>query len=514
MTGSPGRGPNRRALTALIGLLLLATGVRLAGIAKEPFWFDEVCSFDMSSGRLARLLEMSAGDSSPPLYMVGLAGWRCILGDSETALRGFSVAFSLAGLVGAFLLARDLGGGWRAGLIAAGLVAVNPVDIYFAQEARMYAHVAAALIFGSWFLWRWVTSVRAGRSRVVQAAWAFAYVGAATAAMYTHYLAALVVVVQGVFALTVFVRERQWRSAATLAAGAAVSTASFVPWLLFVLRTRDGLYYVDALRWMRPPAVWDATGRLLHELVWGAGSTWGRPGTVQAVLSAVAAGLLVAAIGWILAREGRRGRPPAQADPRLRHRALAYSGSLVAGPAVLAFLLSHTYHPLFYRPRFAMLVVLPFLVLVAIAVDALPAKSLGTAALAVLGGLMIAGSVLQFQAHTKTGMREFAAAWQRLGPPAFVVFVPGYTARVASYYLRQPIRSASRREIEGALSGGRTVEIWVCTDRNPVVGLTDSQKQMLAWLRGLGTEAPLGKLDAYDVVRIVATPRSAPASGI
>jgi hypothetical protein len=346
-------------------------------------------------------------------------------------------------------------------------------------------------------------SVLEKRGYAAQTAWALAFVFASTVAIFTHYLAALAVGAQGTFGLVVFVRGRDWRSVRILAAGAALSVATFLPWRLYVSRFRDNLYFVHGLRWMTPPSLWDATGRLFHELIWGAGTRWGAAGTAQIVLSAAAALLVIAGLTWVL---GRRALPPGAGTDASTLRpsvALIYSACLVLGPVFLVVVLSHAYHPLFYRPRFAMLVVLPFLVTVALTVTALPRRALQTASLAFIGGLMIAGSFAQFRAHTKTGMLEFAALWHRLGPPAFVVFVPTYTAEMARYYLHLPVKSASKPEIEAALSGGHDVEIWLCKDRHPVTAPSPEERDLLAWLPRLGVVAPLGKYDVYDVVRIV-----------
>jgi uncharacterized membrane protein len=95
----------------VLGLLLAAATIRLAGLTSEPFWIDEILSIDLSSGQVPEILRANALDTHPPLYYLGLAGWRKLVGSSEGQIRGFSVAWSLVGLVATFLLGRALGGG-------------------------------------------------------------------------------------------------------------------------------------------------------------------------------------------------------------------------------------------------------------------------------------------------------------------------------------------------------------------------------------------------------------------
>jgi uncharacterized membrane protein len=505
MVETTSRKTGLRLGIGLTAVILLAAMVRLAGFTKEPFWLDEVCSLDFSAGDAGQIVQVNARDIHPPLYYLGLGAWRRFAGSSEGSLRGYSVLWSLVGLVAAFLLGRDLARSWRVGLIAAGLLAVNPVDVYYAQEARMYAQVAALATLGSWFLWRWMRTTEEGRGVAVRAGWAAGFFAAATAAMYSHYLAVVVVVAQGAFALVRFLSRRRWWSVGGLALGAAASALAYMPWLLFVVRVRRGLWSADHLGWMTAPGPGDVSTLLLREVLWGVGRLPGSVGVFQDLLAfAVVLGVAVAlAVGLL-----HGGRPDCRSGPRRAAGAasLLYAGWLNAGPVILAVLVSYLYHPVYFRPRFVVLVVTPLLVVVALAVTSLPRRWARRALLIGLGGVMASACAFQYRVQNKVGMREFAAAWHAAGPPGFVVFLPGHHERVASYYLSAPIHSASRQEVQEALEGGREREIWVCTDTHVRQYLGKAEVEYRAWLLGLGKATQIGTLDGLEVVRVMAQP--------
>jgi uncharacterized membrane protein len=489
----------------LAAVILLAALVRLTGLTKEPFWLDEVCSFDFSAGSADQILQVNARDVHPPLYYLGLGGWRRVAGSSEGVLRGYSVLWSLVGLVATLLLGRDLARSWRVGLIAAALVAVNPVDVYYAQEARMYAQVAALATLGSWFLWRWMRATEEGRGLAVRTGWAVGFFAAATGAMYSHYLAVVLVVTQGAFALVRFLWLRQWRSVAGLTLGAAVSGLAYLPWLLFVTHVRHGLWSADHLGWMTAPGALDVSTLLFRELLCGGGHLPGSIGVFQDVFAlvavlGVAVGLSVGLLGHGRAdgtavRRGRAGATP-----------LLFATWLTVVPVLLAVVASYLYHPVYFRQRFAVLVVTPLLLLVALAATSLPRRWARRVLLIGLGGVMASASAIQYSVQNKLGMRQLAAAWRTAGPPSFVVFLPAHHERVASYYLGAPIHSASRQEIQEALEGGREREIWVCTDTHVRQYLGKAEVEYRAWLLGLGKATEIGTLDGLEVVRVMAQP--------
>ncbi len=170
------RPPGSAMKTTLLVLILSATltlalVMRLWGLTSEPVWLDEVYSVLLSDGPSDQILEANAKDVHPPAYYLGLGRWRQVFGSTPAGIRGYSILWSLIGVTFVVLLAIDSGLDWHGVSFAGMLAAINPMDIYFAQEARMYAQATALATASSWMLWRWLQSRRVSGSQLAQGAW-------------------------------------------------------------------------------------------------------------------------------------------------------------------------------------------------------------------------------------------------------------------------------------------------------------------------------------------------------
>jgi hypothetical protein len=96
-----------------------------------------------------------------------------------------------------FFVGRRLFEDAVAGLCAAALVAINPFQIYYAQEARMYAMLALWAMASSWAMLVFIQSATgSSKSRF----WPLlAYVLTAVAGLYTHYAFPFVLLTQNLF---------------------------------------------------------------------------------------------------------------------------------------------------------------------------------------------------------------------------------------------------------------------------------------------------------------------------
>ncbi len=146
-----------------------------------------------------------------PLYFLLLKLWVLVWGDSTVALRSFSLLVSLPLLPLVYVLGRQTVG--RADrLVAALLLALSPLQLYFAQEARVYmlATLLSALATVGYLGWR-----ADAERRLVGAwdgprrhGWLWLYGASAAASLYTLPLVALLYLGLAVDALLVMARER------------------------------------------------------------------------------------------------------------------------------------------------------------------------------------------------------------------------------------------------------------------------------------------------------------------
>ncbi|HET7377478.1 MAG TPA: glycosyltransferase family 39 protein, partial [Anaerolineae bacterium] len=126
-----------RSTLFLLLILILAAVLRFYRIDGQSFWNDEGNSARIAERSLQLITEAAAGDIHPPLYYYLLHFWRGVFGVSEFALRSLSAMLGVL-LVGlTFLIGRKAFSA-GIGLLAALVAAINPFQIYYSQEARMY----------------------------------------------------------------------------------------------------------------------------------------------------------------------------------------------------------------------------------------------------------------------------------------------------------------------------------------------------------------------------------------
>jgi len=161
-------------------LLFAAFALRVYRLGEQNVWWDEALAIWAVRRSLVETTLWTASDVHPPLFFWTLWPWVRLAGESEFAARFLTVVWSVLTAALAFALGRRLGGR-VAGLLALGLVAISPLEVWWSMELRMYMLAAAAVLAAVYALARWVD---AEGDR-----WLAAYVLAALAAVYTVYLA-------------------------------------------------------------------------------------------------------------------------------------------------------------------------------------------------------------------------------------------------------------------------------------------------------------------------------------
>jgi 4-amino-4-deoxy-L-arabinose transferase-like glycosyltransferase len=194
--------------------------VRFATLGLQSYHHDEVITVArVIPGSFTDMLrEVKGSESNPPLYYVLAWGWAKAFGTGEVTMRSLSALFGVATIPLAYCAGRELSSR-RAGLIAAALVAVNPMLIWYSQEARSYAVLvffcAASMVFFA----------RALRTRDARdlALWALA----SGLALCSHYFAVFAVGIEAIW-LLVALRSR-WRAVLPAVGGVAVLGLALIP---------------------------------------------------------------------------------------------------------------------------------------------------------------------------------------------------------------------------------------------------------------------------------------------
>ncbi|HYM56096.1 MAG TPA: glycosyltransferase family 39 protein [Solirubrobacteraceae bacterium] len=123
----------------LAALTVLAAALRLSTLGLQSFWYDEAFTpvHILHPSLWATLRAVVHTENTPPLwYVLAWADSRA-LGTGEVALRLPSALAGIATVPVAWAIGRELAGR-RAALVCAALVAVNPLFVWYSQEARAY----------------------------------------------------------------------------------------------------------------------------------------------------------------------------------------------------------------------------------------------------------------------------------------------------------------------------------------------------------------------------------------
>lgn len=128
-----------------IAFVALGTALRAYGLGLAPFWYDEAFTALVVSLPLDRMITAIHGDVHPPLYYLLTSGWSRLFGTGEIALRSLSVFFSVLTMITIMLVTKRLAMTRLQRAVTSGLIAILPAQIYYAQEARMYASLSFLL---------------------------------------------------------------------------------------------------------------------------------------------------------------------------------------------------------------------------------------------------------------------------------------------------------------------------------------------------------------------------------
>ena len=221
--------PSIRAVlvaAAVAALVAVAAMLRLRALS-APYWIDEGISVGISSHPLGAIPGALRQDGSPPLYYLLLHVWMALFGSAPSATHALSAVLAIACVPAAWWAVAPFGA-W-VGLVAGGLMALDPYVGLYADETRMYSLLLllALLVCGA-FLRAFVL-----RRRVHVATFAVLV----ALALYAHAWGAFLVVAAGLawIALVVVGPDRRGlaRDGGLAFGGAALLFAPWVPTLLY-----------------------------------------------------------------------------------------------------------------------------------------------------------------------------------------------------------------------------------------------------------------------------------------
>ena len=213
----------------MLAALLLGAALRFYRLDAQSLWNDEGNTARLVERSVRLIVEGAAGDIHPPGYYLILAAWRSATGDSEFALRGFSALCGVLTIAAAAALGRRAGG--RATAVgAAFLVAVQPLAVYYSQEARMYALLGLVSALTLLVAERFVRTLSCST-----------YLGLALCialGLYTQYAYAFVLLGMNLAFVGVWLTRRpwHWRALVPWMTAQLLGGLAFLPWLPHALK--------------------------------------------------------------------------------------------------------------------------------------------------------------------------------------------------------------------------------------------------------------------------------------
>ncbi len=172
-----------------------------------------------------------------PLYFILGNLWLHLWGNSAAALRSLSVVFSLLALPGLYWLCMELFGNRLVARWAMAMMAVSPISLVFAQEARFYAMWSCLTIY----------SAAAFLHALHRDSWKrwLLFVGFATAGLYTNMLMAMLIAAFSGYAIAIYASSARDKVMKAVTAS-SLSMLAFSPWL-YVFLSREKLQTDDVV---------------------------------------------------------------------------------------------------------------------------------------------------------------------------------------------------------------------------------------------------------------------------
>lgn len=259
----------------LLSITLAGTALRLFNLTAISLWHDEAFSALLIKYPWGEMFYRIGLDVHPPMYYIFLRIWHYAFGDSLFSLRLLSVLFGVGTIIAIYILVKKIFSSTSTALAAALLVAVNPFQIQYVTEARMYTMGAFFAVVTAIFLTYALTNTKnyftpsALITKPSKKALALSYLLftlSASILTYTHYYLLFTVAMLGLFGLFYLVVNFKLQLKAYLGlvlSGLGIA-ALYVPWISWFLYQYK---QVGAGYWIPPMNIWSIPSTLFDLII-------------------------------------------------------------------------------------------------------------------------------------------------------------------------------------------------------------------------------------------------------
>ena len=243
----------------LVILLVMGVFFRFTNLDKKLYWNDEVATSIRISGYSFKEIQQSALQGNemtvedwqkyqypnpekgltdlvkglateepqlPPLYFALTRFWVQLFGNSVAVSRSFSAAASLLAFPCIYWLCKELFASPLTGWVAMALIAISPLHLLYAQEARPFSLWIVTILLSSAAL------LRAMRLKT-KLSWSV-YAATLVLGFYTYLLSGLVAIGHGIY-IIVNEKFRFTNQVKAYLLSSGTGTIFFIPWIIAVL---------------------------------------------------------------------------------------------------------------------------------------------------------------------------------------------------------------------------------------------------------------------------------------
>jgi uncharacterized membrane protein len=239
-------------------VLIWAAVLRTYNNTAVSLWHDEAFSALYLRYNWGEMMHRIVLDVHPPLYYIILRFWSYLFGESLLSLRGMSIVFGVLTVWMGYLFVKKAFNNNRYALLAAFFLAINPFQIQYALEARMYTLGTFFVMLAGWFM------LRALESKNKKEWIGFAL--AAAAGFYTHYYVAFSILAMGLYGLYHVLSTGNWKNPikdnqlVNLVWASILSLVFYLPWIPSLLeqiaRVQGGYWIGPMDNWAIPGTIW------------------------------------------------------------------------------------------------------------------------------------------------------------------------------------------------------------------------------------------------------------------
>jgi mannosyltransferase len=398
----PIAAPRVSAGWMLAGITALAAVVRFATLNSQSLWYDETQTVSLVKRGLGDMLRtVPDQEITPHLYDVVAWGWTHVFGTGPVGIRSLSALLGTLTVLVVYAAARELSTE-RVALVAAALAAVNPMLVWYSQEARSYPLLIFLIALGLWAFARILRRPTEGNF----VGWALA----SALALITHYFAFFAIAAEAAYLL---VRGPARRMTIVALTGIGVVGLAILP----VEQKQYGRHDAEVLTVGQ--SLGDRLVDVLKQFLLGPGGHTAFQGA-----ELIAGGLV--AVGLVLLVARARGREASGAW---------VAGLVTAGIAGLAIALSLG-GPDYLIPRNLVVALIPAIVLVACGFGSRRAGWLGLGALGALCALSLV-VLVRVAAEPRLQREDWRGAARALtpAPVSRAVVVNPAASSTISYYM-------------------------------------------------------------------------------